>query len=229
VLAEAVPAGPAGLFDEAPAAGPAVEVLPGAVHVPGWLELPAQQALVAAFREWARPPAGLRHPRMPTGHLMTVQSVCLGWHWQPYAYTRTADDTDGAPVKPLPADLASLARSAVAAAYGDDGGYAPDAVIANLYGPGARLGLHCDGEEPADAPVVTISLGDTCLFRFAGVERRTAPFVDVWLRSGDLLVFGGPTRRIYHGVPKVLSGTAPAGLGLPPGRLSITVRETGLS
>ena len=89
--------------------------------------------------------------------------------------------------------------------------------------------MHCDGEEPADAPVVTISLGDTCLFRFAGVDRRTAPFVDVWLRSGDLLVFGGATRRIYHGVPKVLTGTAPAGLGLPPGRLSITIRETGLS
>jgi alkylated DNA repair protein (DNA oxidative demethylase) len=228
VLADAVP-GPSGLFDETPVAGPAVEVLPSAVHVPGWLGLPAQQELAAAFRAWAQPPAGLRHPRMPTGHLMTVQSVCLGWHWRPYAYTRTADDTDGAPVKPLPAELAALARDAVAAAYGDAGDYAPDAVIANLYALGARLGLHCDGEEPADAPVVTISLGDTCLFRFAGVERRTAPFVDVWLRSGDLLVFGGPTRRIYHGVPKVLSGTAPAGLGLPPGRLSITVRETGLS
>jgi alkylated DNA repair protein (DNA oxidative demethylase) len=227
-LPEAAPAGSSGLFDDVAAPGAAVEVLPGAVHIPGWLDLGAQQRLVTGFREWAQPPAGLRHPRMPTGHLMSVQSVCLGWHWQPYAYTRTADDTDGAPVKALPPELADLARDAVAAAYGDDGGYTPDAVIANLYAPGARLGLHCDGEEPADAPVVTISLGDTCLFRFAGVERRTAPFVDVWLRSGDLLVFGGPTRRIYHGVPKVLSGTAPAGLGLPPGRLSITVRETGL-
>jgi len=217
------------LFDRADPAGPAVEVLPGAVHVPSWLDGPAQQELVTAFRAWAEPPAGLRHPRMPTGHLMTVQSVCLGWHWQPYAYTRTADDTDGAPVKPAPAWLWDLARGAVAAAYGDAGAYAPDAVIANLYAPGAKLGLHCDGEEPADAPVVTISLGDTCLFRFAGVDRRTAPFMDLWLRSGDLLVFGGPTRRIYHGVPKVLPGTAPAGLGLPPGRLSITVRETGLS
>ena len=49
------------------------------------------------------------------------------------------------------------------------------------------------------------------------------------MRSGDLLVFGGPNRRIYHGVPKVFPGTAPPSLGLPPGRLSITVRETGLS
>ena len=106
--------------------------------------------------------------------------------------------------------------------------YAPDAAIVNLYAPGAHLGLHRDGEEPSDAPVVTISLGDSCLFRFAGVERRTGPFTDVELRSGDLLVFGGPSRRIYHGVTKVLDGTSPDGLEFPPGRLSITLRATGL-
>ena len=105
---------------------------------------------------------------------------------------------------------------------------APDAAIVNLYAPGAHLGLHQDWEEPAAAPVVTISLGDTCVFRMAGVDRRTSPFTDVLLESGDLLVFGGPNRLIFHGVPKVLDGTAPAGLGLPAGRLSITVRETGL-
>lgn len=204
------------------------EVLPGAVLIPGWLDLDAQRALVADFRRWAVPPAGLRHPRMPTGHLMTVQSVCLGWHWSPYVYSRTAEDTDGAPVKPLPGAIVSLARRAAAETGLDPSGvYAPDAAIVNLYAPGAKLGLHQDGEEPADAPVVTISLGDTCTFRFAGVDRRTAPFTDVSLRSGDLLVFGGPSRRIFHGVPKVASGTAPEGLGLPPGRLSITVRETG--
>jgi alkylated DNA repair protein (DNA oxidative demethylase) len=163
---------------------------------------------------------------------MSVQSVCLGWHWQPYVYSRTADDGDGAPVKPLPGELAELARSAVEVAYGlaskEAKVYAPDAAIVNLYSPGARLGLHQDAEEPAEAPVVTISLGDTCVFRLAGVDRRTGPFTDVDLCSGDLLVFGGPSRRIYHGVPKVMEGTAPAGIGLPPGRLSITVRETGL-
>ena len=77
--------------------------------------------------------------------------------------------------------------------------------------------------------MVTISLGDTCVFRFAGTDRRTGPFTDVPFRSGDLLVFGGRNRRIYHGVPKVLDGTAPAWLELPPGRVSITVRETGLA
>jgi alkylated DNA repair protein (DNA oxidative demethylase) len=209
---------------------PLAEVLPGVVHVPGWLDLDAQRRLVADFRSWARPPAGLRHPRVPTGHLMSVQSVCLGWHWQPYRYSRTADDTDGAPVKPLPAGIVALGRAAVGAAYGPAAAaaYAPDAAIVNLYGPGARLGLHQDGEEPAGAPVVTVSLGDTCTFRLAGVDRRTGPFTDVDLRSGDLLVFGGPSRRIFHGVPRVVAATAPEGLGLPPGRLSLTIRETGL-
>jgi DNA oxidative demethylase len=203
------------------------ELLPAVVFVRGWLTAAAQRALAADFRRWALPPAGLRHPRMPSGHLMSVQSVCLGWHWWPYKYARTADDTDGAPVKPLPDSLFALGRAAVAAAYGDAGAYAPDAAIVNLYAAGAQLGLHQDAEEPSDAPVVTISLGDACVFRLASVERRTGPFLDVEMASGDLLVFGGPNRRIYHGVPRVHPGTAPAGLGLPPGRVSLTLRETG--
>ena len=71
--------------------------------------------------------------------------------------------------------------------------------------------------------------GRTRVFRIVGVERRTAPFVDIPLRSGDLLVFGGPSRRVYHGVPKVYDNTGPRGLGLPSGRLSLTVRETGFA
>jgi alkylated DNA repair protein (DNA oxidative demethylase) len=209
------------------------EPRPGVVHVPDWLDVHEQRALVEHFREWAQPPAGLRHPRVPTGHLMSTQAVCLGWHWYPYAYSRTADDTDGAPVKPLPANVDALARAAVATAYGADSdearAFTPDAAIVNLYPDGARLGLHQDGEEPSDAPVVTVSLGDTCTFRFAGVDRRVGPYLDLELRSGDLLVFGREQRRVFHGVPKVFAGTAPAGLGLPPGRLSITVRETGFS
>jgi DNA oxidative demethylase len=208
------------------------EVLPGVVHIPNWLDYRAQRQLADDFRTWARPPAGLRHPRVPTGHLMSVQSVCLGWHWFPYVYSKTADDTDGAPVKALPASLADLARAAVADSYGATSGeaaaYAPDAAIVNLYPDDARLGLHQDGEEPSDAPVVTISLGDTCTFRLAAVDRRVGPFTDIAMGSGDLLVFGRENRRIYHGVPKVSPGTAPFDLGFA-GRLSITVRETGFS
>ena len=61
---------------------------------------------------------------------MTVQAVCLGWHWQPYTYSRTADDTDGAPVKRMPTALVALARQAV------DESYAPDAAIVNYYSAG---------------------------------------------------------------------------------------------
>jgi alkylated DNA repair protein (DNA oxidative demethylase) len=204
------------------------EISPGVVVVSGWLTPDEQQGLVEQFREWALPPAGLRHPRVPRGQLMSVQSVCLGWHWQPYAYSRTADDTDGAPVKPLPPAIARMGCRAVTDTFGPSAGdeFRPDAVIANLYAPGARLGLHQDAEEPSPAPVVTISLGDTCMFRIAGVDRRTSPFIDLHLRSGDLLVFGGPSRRIYHGVPKVYDNTGPRIPGLPPGRLSLTIRET---
>jgi DNA oxidative demethylase len=206
--------------------------LPDVTHIREWLTPAEQQALVQQFREWAEPPAGLRHPRVPTGGLMSVQSVCLGWHWQPYVYSRTADDTDGTPVKPMPAALIDLAVRAVADASAPGVSatrpFEPDAAIVNLYAPGARLGLHQDAEEPSTAPVVTISLGDTAVFRMAGTARRTAPFTDIVLGSGDLLVFGGVNRRIYHGVPKVIEGTAPQWLDLPAGRLSITIRETGL-
>jgi alkylated DNA repair protein (DNA oxidative demethylase) len=113
------------------------EISPGVILVSGWLAPNEQQALVDQFREWALPPAGLRHPRVPRGHVMSVQSVCLGWHWQPYAYSRTADDTDGAPVKPLTKAIARLGRRAVADTFGTSAGreFEPDAVIANLYEP----------------------------------------------------------------------------------------------
>jgi alkylated DNA repair protein (DNA oxidative demethylase) len=229
----AAPAGQLALGLGTEPARTVLEPRPGVVLVPDWLDVVAQRALVADVREWARPPAGLRRPRVPAGHLMTVQAVCLGWHWYPYAYSRTADDTDGAPVKPLPPRLLAIARDAVATAYGADSpearAFAPDAAIVNLYPDGAKLGLHQDGEEPSDAPVVTLSLGDTCTFRFADVDRRVGPLLDLELRSGDLLVYGREQRRVFHGVPKVFPGTAPEGLGLPAGRLSITVRETGFS
>ena len=77
----------------------------------------------------------------------------------------------------------SRSRGRRGGAYGSQSpaavAYAPDAAIINLYAAGARLGLHQDGDEPSDAPVVTISLGDTCTFRLAGVDRRTGPFTDV--------------------------------------------------
>jgi alkylated DNA repair protein (DNA oxidative demethylase) len=210
---------------------PRAEIAPGAVHLPGWLAEDEQRELVTACRAWARPPAGLRATRLPAGGVMSVQTVCLGWHWIPYRYSRTADDGDGAPVKPFPRWLAELGRRAVADAYRDAGAaaaYHPDVALVNYYDTGARMGMHADREERSPAPVVSLSLGATCIFRFGNTRNRNRPWTDAELESGDLFVFGGPSRLAYHGVPKTIPGTSPAGIGLPSGRLNITLRESGL-
>lgn len=205
------------------------EVAPGAVHLPGWLGPRRQRELLDACRAWARPPAGLRTVRTPGGGTMTARQVCLGLHWYPYGYASTAVDGDGAPVKPMPAWLAELGRRAVTDAYGTPppDAEAYDIALVNFYGGDSRMGMHRDAEERSPAPVVSLSLGDSCLFRFGNTASRGRPYRDIELRSGDLFVFGGPSRLAYHGVPKVLPGTAPPGLGLT-GRLNVTLRVGGL-
>ncbi|MEV4926362.1 alpha-ketoglutarate-dependent dioxygenase AlkB family protein [Streptomyces roseoverticillatus] len=208
---------------------PRAEIAPGAVHVPGWLDLAAQQHLLAACRTWARPPAGLRTVRMPSGGEMSVRMVCLGWHWYPYGYARTVVDGDGAPVKPFPGRLGRMAARALADAYGEEPAEAAayDVALVNYYDRGATMGMHRDSDEKSVAPVVSLSLGDNCVFRFGNTRNRNRPWTDVELRSGDLFVFGGPSRAAFHGVPRTLPGTGPAALGLT-GRLNITLRVSGL-
>jgi alkylated DNA repair protein (DNA oxidative demethylase) len=204
------------------------EIASGAVHVPDWLSVEQQRQLVAACREWAAGPVPMRSARLPGGHVMSVQTVCLGWHWQPYRYTRTAD---GVLVGPFPDWLAQLGREAVLAAYGDTeraAAYRPDTALINFYDDGARMGMHQDKDEHSAEPVVSLSIGNSCLFRFGNSENRGRPYHDVELCSGDLFVFGGATRFAFHGVPKVYPGTADSRTGLSTGRLNITLRVTGL-
>ncbi|MFC3495740.1 alpha-ketoglutarate-dependent dioxygenase AlkB family protein [Glycomyces rhizosphaerae] len=203
------------------------EVAPGAVLVPDWLDLERQRELVAACREWARPPAGMRTVQTPGGGVMTAKQVCLGWHWSPYRFTATVEDGDGRPVKPFPPLLGELAHSATEAAYGEAEPSEYDVALINYYDADARMGMHQDKDERSDASVISLSLGDTCVFRFGNTESRSRPYTDLELRSGDLFVFGGPSRQAFHGVPRILPGTAPAGLVLT-GRLNITLRVSGL-
>lgn len=205
------------------------EIADGAVHVPGWLDVAEQRRLVEACREWARGPAGMRATVLPSGGVMSVRTVCLGWHWRPYTYTKQADD--GTPVKPFPDWLGALGRRAVSEAYDDPAAgeaYQPDIALVNFYDAAAKMGLHQDKDERSLAPVVSLSLGDTCVFRFGNTENRKRPWTDVQLESGDLFVFGGPSRLAYHGVPRTLPGTGPAEIGLVEGRLNITLRQSGL-
>jgi len=204
------------------------EIAPGAVHLPGWLGPERQRRLADACVRWARGPVPARHTRLLSGHRMSARTVCLGWHWQPYRYSRTADDVDGGTVAPLPEWLAELGRAALAEAYQDPTvGYRPDTALINFYDADARMGMHQDNDERAPDPVVSVSLGDSCVFRFGNTEHRSRPYTDVTLASGDVFVFGGESRLAYHGVPRILPGTSPDP-ALPAGRINITLRVTGL-
>ncbi|MET8504303.1 alpha-ketoglutarate-dependent dioxygenase AlkB [Streptomyces sp. NPDC004787] len=199
------------------------EPAPGAVHVPGWLSFARQRELVAACREFGRGAAAYEQTVLPGGGVMSVRSLCLGRRWVPYRYLAAEEN-----LAEVPGWLGDLGRAALAEAYGgafED--FAPDTALVNFYGEGARMGMHQDREEHSPAPVVSLSLGDTCVFRLGNAEGRGRPWTDVELKSGDLFVFGGPSRFAFHGVPRVYAGTAAPGLGLR-GRLNITLRETGL-
>lgn len=206
---------------------------PGAVHIPDWMSREQQEFLLRACAGWS----AVREPRsieLPGGGRMSVRTFSLGRTWSPYRY----DDDEDTPS--IPGWLLRAARSALTSASAIDpeaalldvgpATYTPDAALVNLYGRGATMGLHQDRDEDSDAPVVSLSLGDSCTFRFATPENRGRPYTDVRLESGDLVVFGGPSRLAFHGVPKVFDGTAPAWcrevLGAEPGRVNITLRRT---
>ena len=211
---------------------PAREIAPGAWHVPDWLTPAQRRALVTACRAWATGPVPIRHTRLPRGGVMSVRTVCVGWHWQPYRYTRTADDVNGLRVAEFPDWMVRLGRSALVEAYGDEEAaqeYTPDTALVNYYDGQARMGMHQDKDERSSAPVVSLSIGDTCVFRVGNTETRTKPYTDIELSSGDLFVLGGPSRFAYHGVPKVHEGTGDPATGLRSGRLNITMRVTGLA
>jgi DNA oxidative demethylase len=206
------------------------EVAPGAVHIPDWLDLAMQQRIVEQWEDWRRVDGANTRITMPTGGVMSVETLCLGWQWVPYRYQRI--NTAGHDVLGFPSWLRSLGHEAVRDAYGDPdvvARYKPDVALMNFYAQGAKMGMHRDADENSPDPIVSLSIGDTCTFRFGNTHSKTRPYTDVELRSGDLFVFGGPSRLAYHGVVRMHPGTAHPESGLESGRLNITVRVTGLS
>jgi alkylated DNA repair protein (DNA oxidative demethylase) len=198
-----------------------ITLSPGLVYYPDYLDRPAQERLLQTLREITKA-APLFTPRMPrTGKPFSVRMTgCgrLGWVSDKagYRYQPTHPET-GAPWPAMP--------DQVLRAWEGLSGYAhpPDACLVNFYSPEARMGMHQDkDEEDFDAPVVSLSLGDTALFRYGGLE-RTDPTRSVRLRSGDAIVFGGPARLIYHGVDRLMPGSSDL---LPQGgRLNLTLRK----
>ena len=191
----------------------AAEVAPGAVHTPDWLSIDQQREIVLACQEWL---TGGYSPTVAFGKQMSVKMACLGWQWVPYRY----EPSD----LQLPDWLVAFGRKAVGRAD-----YKPDAAIVNYYDANARMGMHQDKDEKLLEPVVSLSLGDSCLFRFGNTENRNKPYTDLELHSGDLFVFGGTSRLAYHGVTRILPNTGPDVGLVEGGRINITLRMTGFT
>ena len=204
-----------------------MEIGPGAFHLPHYLEAADQAALAARCRALMDGDVPAYVPVVRGGGKMHVRMLCLGRHWngKTYAYEDARSDFDGLPAPPLPDELTALAAR-VAASVGMT--LSPDLCILNYYDADGRMGLHQDKDESprsiaAGLPVVSISLGDTARFLFGGLRRRD-PVETRLLESGDAFVFGGPARLRYHGVSRIIPGTAPPELDLA-GRLNLTFRQ----
>jgi alkylated DNA repair protein (DNA oxidative demethylase) len=204
-----------------------VEIAPGAFHLPRYLPLESQQALVDRCRALMDGAVPGYVPTVRGGGVMHVRMLCLGRHWNGrlYRYEASRSDFDGLVVPPLPGELRQLANE-IAAGVGMP--LDADLCILNYYDATGRMGVHQDKDESEDSlaaghPVVSISVGDTARFQFGGFRRRD-PVETIPLESGDAFVFGGPARLRYHGVSRIVPGTAPAGLEIS-GRFNLTFRQ----
>ena len=188
---------------------------------PAYFDRDAQVAVLGALYEILTA-APLYTPRMPrSGRPLSVQmSNCgmLGWitDERGYRYEPTHPVT-GQPWPPLPPALLALWREV--AEYP----HPPQACLINFYAASAKMGLHQDRDEADfDAPVVSLSLGDSCLFRIGGPNRRD-PTRALRLNSGDVVVLGGDARLAYHGVDRIYPGSST--LLAAGGRLNLTMRR----
>ena len=221
------------LFDDLPRDD--ARITPGVVHLPGWLELGQQAAVVSQLREIARGLAGtplsMSRPQLKSGR-MQVFMLHLGRMWVTEPTYRYVTHVAGNPVPQVPENLAEIARQALTSAGRYDatlsawaGTFRPDMALVNYYPPGASMGMHQDRNENSLAPVVSLSIGDEALFRIGSTETRNQPWDEVTLISGDVIVFGGPKRLAFHGVPQTRPETLPDGCGLKEGRINITFRQ----
>ncbi len=194
----------------------------GVRHVPMALTTVEQRALLEDIREIVRQ-APLYVPTMPrTGKPMSVRMTnCgeLGWvtdKEKGYRYQHLHPVTDK-PWPPMPEILLAL--------WTNYAGYdqPPEACLINHYEPTSKMGLHQDrDEQDFDAPVLSVSLGDTCLFR-VGENTRSGGTKSIKLQSGDVLVMGGEGRLAFHGVDRIYPGTST--LLKKPGRINLTLRR----
>ena len=195
---------------------------PGVRHLPSHLPSEAQETLLEAIRAVVRQ-APLYVPAMPrTGKEMSVRMTncgALGWvtdQERGYRY-QPMHPVTGEPWPPIPEALLRLWQEVA------DYPHPPQACLVNFYTADAKMGQHQDRDEREfAAPVVSVSLGDDCLFRVGGT-RRTDKTVSLRLCSGDVLVLGGESRLAFHGVDRIYPGTSM--LLKSDGRINLTLRR----
>ena len=194
---------------------------PGFRYFPGLLDADAQKALLAELRA-AVTHAPLFTPVMPrTGKPFSVRMTNLGrlgWVSDRAGYRYQ-------PTHPETGNLWPAIPEMILDIWQQTSGYPhdPEACLVNFYNEGARMGLHRDeDEDDFAAPVVSISLGDTAVFRIGGTERG-GKTQSVRLSSGDVVVMGGASRLCYHGIDRVLTGTST--LLKDGGRINLTLRR----
>jgi alkylated DNA repair protein (DNA oxidative demethylase) len=188
---------------------------------PDYLDRERQAAVLAELRK-VLAAAPLFTSRMPrSGQPMSVRmSNCgsLGWLSDQggYRYEPKHPET-GQPWPPIPEALLGLWNEV--AQYPQ----APEACLVNFYAETAKMGLHQDRDETDfEAPVVSLSLGDSCLFRVGG-RKRGDPTRSFRLNSGDVVVLGGAARLAFHGVDRIYPGTST--LLAEGGRINLTMRR----
>ncbi|MFZ5782764.1 MAG: DNA oxidative demethylase AlkB [Pseudomonadota bacterium] len=147
----------------------------------------------------------------PGGFQMSVAMTnCgrVGWVTDRGGYRYDSRDPEsGAPWPEMPALFRTLAHDTAREAGFE--AFVPDACLINRYEPGTRLSLHQDKDErDYGHPVVSVSLGLPATFQFGGLQRSDRP-LKVMLRHGDVVVWGGPSRLVHHGVLALKDGEHP--------------------
>lgn len=187
----------------------------------GFLTRPEQQKIVVEISDLVRL-SPLFKPCMPgTGKPFSVQMSNLGdYGWVSdktgYRYQKTHPET-GVKWPEIPTSLQAIWQRVA------DYELPAEACLVNYYDASAKMGLHRDEDEKNfSAPVVSISLGDTAVFRMGGATRK-GPTSSIKLDSGDVVIIGGPARMFYHGVDRILGGSS--SLLKNGGRLNLTLRR----
>jgi alkylated DNA repair protein (DNA oxidative demethylase) len=197
----------ADLFERLSDARPSQEVIAeGAVLLRGFAK-PFEADLIAALRDVVEQ-APFRHMVTPGGHQMSVAMTncgSAGWVTDRSGYRYDANDPEaGRPWPAMPPSFRELAGQAADRA--GFGGFSPDACLVNRYQPGARMSLHQDKDEhDFGAPIVSVSLGLPAVFLFGGLKRSDRPR-RFRLQHGDVVVWGGPARLVFHGVAPLADG-----------------------